>query len=136
MTPPLKNVWLIDDDKIFQFTAAMILESTGLTKTVQTFLNGKEAMNFLTDSKTNQKAQLPDIIFLDINMPVMNGWEFIEEFQQFSGTQSQPIKIYLVSSSVDESDIIESKKYPSITDYVIKPLNRNKCCQLLSGQVE
>ena len=135
MTPALKNVCLIDDDKIYQFTATMILEATGLTNSIAAFLNGKDAINFLKDPNTTLNSQLPDIIFLDINMPVMNGWEFLEEFQQFSASLSQPIKIYLVSSSVDESDINKSKNYPSVTDYVIKPLNRDKYRQLLTGQV-
>ena len=126
---------MIDDDKIYQFTATMILEATGLTNTIAAFLNGKDAINFLKDPNTTLNSQLPDIIFLDINMPVMNGWEFLEEFQQFSASLSQPIKIYLVSSSVDESDINKSKKYPSVTDYVIKPLNRDKYRQLLTSQV-
>ncbi len=135
MTPALKNVCLIDDDKIYQFTATMILEATGLTNSIAAFLNGKDAINFLKDPNTTLNGQLPDIIFLDINMPVMNGWEFLEEFQQFSASLSQPIKIYLVSSSVDESDINKSKNYPSVTDYVIKPLNRDKYRQLLTSQV-
>ncbi len=135
MTPELKNVCLIDDDKIYQFTATMILEATGLTNSIAAFLNGKDAINFLKDPNTTLNSQLPDIIFLDINMPVMNGWEFLEEFQQFSASLSQPIKIYLVSSSVDESDINKSKNYPSVTDYVIKPLNRDKYRQLLTSQV-
>lgn len=135
MTPALKNVCLIDDDKIYQFTATMILEATGLTNSIAAFLNGKDAINFLKDPNTTLNSQLPDIIFLDINMPVMNGWEFLEEFQQFSASLSQPIKIYLVSSSVDESDINKSKNYPSVTDYVIKPLNRDKYRQLLTSQV-
>jgi CheY-like chemotaxis protein len=135
MTPSLKNVCLIDDDKIYQFTATMILEATGLTNSIAAFLNGKDAINFLKDPNTTLNSQLPDIIFLDINMPVMNGWEFLEEFQSFSASLSHPIKIYLVSSSVDESDINKSKKYPAITDYVIKPLNRDKYRQLLTSQV-
>lgn len=135
MTPTLKNVFLIDDDKIYQFTATMILEATGLTNRITTFLNGKDAISFLKHPNTAQNNQFPDIIFLDINMPVMNGWEFLEEFQVFSKTLSHPIKIYLVSSSVDESDINRSKKYPAITDYVIKPLNRDIYRQLLTSQV-
>ncbi|MEI8099195.1 MAG: response regulator [Sediminibacterium sp.] len=135
MASTLKNVCLIDDDKIYQFTATMILEATGLTNSIAAFLNGKDAINFLKDPNTTLNSQLPDIIFLDINMPVMNGWEFLEEFQQFSASLSQPIKIYLVSSSVDESDINKSKNYPAVTDYVIKPLNRDKYRQLLTSQV-
>ena len=54
MTPELKNVCLIDDDKIYQFTATMILEATGLTKSITTFLNGKDAINFLKNTNITQ----------------------------------------------------------------------------------
>lgn len=129
------NVCLIDDDKIYQFTAKMILEATGLTHRIQTFFNGKEAINYLKDPANHSPEKLPDVIFLDINMPVMNGWDFLEEFQVLHKTLPKTIAVYVVSSSVDESDIQKSRGYYSVTDYVIKPINREKYRQLLSALV-
>ncbi|MCX6207193.1 MAG: response regulator [Bacteroidetes bacterium] len=126
------NVCLIDDDKVYQFTAKMILEATGLTSSIKTFFNGKEAIDFLCIPENQQEGSIPDVIFLDINMPIMNGWNFLEAFDQMKHELPKNIVIYVVSSSVDESDIQKSRSYPAVTDYVIKPINREKYRQLLS----
>ena len=67
------NVCLIDDDKVYQFTSKMILEATQLTSRITTFFNGQEAIEFFLDPANQQIDILPDVIFLDINMPIMNG---------------------------------------------------------------
>ena len=126
------NVCLIDDDKIYQFTAKMILEATGLTQRIKSFFNGKEAIDYLISPENHLPENLPDVIFLDINMPVMNGWEFLEAFSLFYKNLPKKIVVYMVSSSVDESDIKKSKTYEPVTDYVIKPINKVKYRELLS----
>ncbi|OYU56843.1 MAG: response regulator [Chitinophagaceae bacterium BSSC1] len=126
------NVCLIDDDKIYQFTAKMILEATGLTHSIKTFFNGQEAIDYLISPENQIPENLPDVIFLDINMPVMNGWEFLEAFSLFYKELPKQIVVYMVSSSVDESDIQKSRTYEPVTDYVIKPINKDKYRELLS----
>lgn len=126
------NVCLIDDDKVYQFTAKMILEATGLTSSIKTFFNGKEAIDFLLIPENQQVGILPDVIFLDINMPVMNGWNFLQAFEEMKHILPKNIIVYVVSSSVDESDIQKSKSFKTVTDYVIKPINKEKYRQLLS----
>ena len=127
------NVCLIDDDKIYQFTARKILESTGLAKSILSFYNGNEAMVYLKETKINNQEQLPDVIFLDINMPVMNGWEFLDAFHQIKKDINKTIIIYVVSSSVDDCDIQKSKEFTSVTDYIVKPINRIRYHQLIEG---
>ena len=127
-----QNVCLIDDDKVYQFTAKMILEATGLTSSIKTFFNGKEGIDFLVSPENQNADILPDVIFLDINMPIMNGWTFLETYEEIKHSLPKNIVIYVVSSSVDESDIQRSKSFASVTDYVIKPINREKYRQLLS----
>ncbi len=125
------NVCLIDDDKIYQFTARKILESTGLANNILSFYNGSEAIGFFRDKLTKDPDQLPDIIFLDINMPVMNGWQFLEEYHKLLANIKKSIIIYVVSSSVDDCDIQRSKQFSSVTDYIVKPINRIKYQQLI-----
>ena len=125
-------VCLIDDDKVYQYTAKMILETTGLTNDIKTFFNGKEAIDFLSDPDNQQVDIIPDVIFLDINMPIMNGWNFLQSFDEIRKNLPKKVIIYVVSSSVDESDIHRSKNFESVTDYIIKPINREKYRQLLS----
>lgn len=128
------NVCLIDDDKVYQFTSKMILEATLLTSRITTFFNGQEAIEFFLDPANQQIDILPDVIFLDINMPIMNGWNFLEAFDKIFYTLPKKILIYVVSSSVDDSDIEKSKSFVSVADYVIKPINKEKYRILLSVQ--
>ena len=123
------NIFLVDDDHIYQFTAKKTLESMGLSGQVSTFSNGEAAIEFIR-AHISEPAALPDIIFLDINMPVMDGWQFIEEFQKLN--PAKKISLYMVSSSVDESDMQRSKEYEVIDDYIIKPVGRSRFEQLLS----
>jgi CheY-like chemotaxis protein len=126
------NVCLIDDDKVYQFTSKMILEATQLTSRIITFFNGQEAIEFFLAPENQQIDILPDVIFLDINMPIMNGWNFLEAFDKLASDLPKKIIIYVVSSSVDESDMERSKSFDSVTDYVIKPINKEKYRLLLS----
>ena len=131
MAAPKHNVCLIDDDKIYQFTARKILESTGLAKSILSFYNGSEAIGYLKENQSKEKDKLPDVIFLDINMPVMNGWQFLEEFHKITNSLKKVITIYVVSSSVDDCDIQKSRAYTTVTDYIVKPINRIKYQQLI-----
>jgi CheY-like chemotaxis protein len=133
MQQPLHNVCLIDDDKIYQFTARKILESTGLAKKILSFYNGSEAIVFLKQRFSTDQNELPDIIFLDINMPVMNGWQFLEEYHKINDRFQKTITIFVVSSSVDDCDIQRSKEFSEVTDYIVKPINRLKYQQLIEG---
>ncbi len=131
MGAPKHNVCLIDDDKIYQFTARKILESTGLAKNILSFFNGKEAIDFFLENHHKELDQLPNIIFLDINMPIMNGWQFLEEYYRLNSKLQKAITIYVVSSSVDDTDIQKSKQYTIVKDYLVKPINRIRYQQLL-----
>lgn len=131
MAATLYNVCLIDDDKIYQFTSRKILESTGLAKNILSFFNGSEAMGFFKESVEKGQQELPDVIFLDINMPVMNGWQFLDEYHKMMEQFKKPIYIYMVSSSVDDCDIQRSREYSGVTDYIIKPINKIKYEELI-----
>lgn len=126
-------VCLIDDDNIYQYTARVMLESTGLTKQIKSFYNGREAISFFEDPQNNDEGSLPDVIFLDINMPVMNGWEFLEEYTKIQPRLPKPIVVYVVSSSVDSTDMQKSRSYQSVTDYLVKPVNRGKYMELMES---
>ena len=90
------------------------------TSAVIEFSNGLDALNFL--KSTQEAEELPEVIFLDINMPVMNGWEFMEEFAKIRNMLKKKIEIYILSSSTDSHDIKKAKSNPEIKDYIVKPL--------------
>lgn len=124
------NIFLVDDDHIYQFTAKKTLEAMGISDKVSIFMDGEAALNYIKDHLSDLHL-LPDVIFLDINMPVMDGWQFVEEFRKLN--LGKKVALYMVSSSVDENDMKRSKEYAVIDDYIIKPVGRNRFEQLLSA---
>jgi response regulator of citrate/malate metabolism len=125
-------VCLIDDDRIYQFTAQKTIEATQLVSKVISFQHGKEAMHFLTANNANTES-LPDIIFLDINMPEMDGWGFLDAFKGIKGQLSKSIVIYMVSSSVDEYDLRRSSEYEEVKNYLIKPVIKERFAEVLAS---
>ena len=126
-------VCVIDDDNIYQYTAKVILESTGLIKEIRSFYDGKSAINYFRGEAMQDKDKLPDVIFLDINMPEMNGWEFLDEYNTLLPRLPKPITVYMVSSSVNSSDMQRSRSYGSVADYLVKPVNRTTYQQLIEN---
>jgi two-component system, chemotaxis family, chemotaxis protein CheY len=127
--PPI--VALVDDDKIFQLTASKTLIATQLTNKILQFENGEEALDFIRSNLDN-KSGLPDYIFLDINMPFVDGWMFLDDYVKLKSKLPKPMTIYMVSSSIDPRDINRAKSHADVSDYVIKPVTREKFLELLS----
>lgn len=126
-------VCVIDDDNIYQYTARVLLESTGLAKKITSFYNGRDAISFFQKAENQNAEELPDVIFLDINMPIMNGWEFLEEYNKLHTSFPKPILVYVVSSSVDSSDMQKSRSFQAVSDYLVKPVNRSKFLELMEN---
>jgi len=119
------NIWIVDDDHIYVYAAQKQLAlAAGIKKTV-VLANGKLALQALNDAVENNDT-LPDIIFLDINMPVMDGWEFMEAFNAMANDALKNIAIFMVSSSIHTEDMDRVKDFPQIKDYIQKPLNPEK----------
>jgi CheY-like chemotaxis protein len=126
--PPV--IAVVDDDSVYQFTASRTLQATHLANQILQFQNGKEAIAFLKNGVTDGQ-RLPDIIFLDINMPITDGWAFLEEFHQLKANLGKEIKIYMVSSSIDPRDRNRARNYPEVTDYMEKPISMSKFSEVL-----
>jgi two-component system, chemotaxis family, chemotaxis protein CheY len=123
-------VALVDDDKIFQFTASKTLRALDLTDKILQFENGEEALKFLVENARN-KDELPDYIFLDINMPFVDGWMFLQDYSGLKENLTKEISIFMVSSSIDPRDINRARSNPEVLEYVIKPVSREKFIELL-----
>jgi response regulator of citrate/malate metabolism len=123
-----KKVLLIDDDEISNFFNRKLIEKSNSHIDIFTVSSVKDAMEYLRNSK---KETLPDIIFLDIFMPVKNGWDFLEEFQNEFKKESTSIKLYMLSSSVYNEDITKANNHYMVKEYICKPLSRHKLDELL-----
>ena len=123
-------VAVVDDDDVYQFTASRTLKAAKLTDQILQFLNGQEALKFL-HHHANNPSRLPDVIFLDINMPVTDGWMFLDEFRKLKEDFSKKMLIYMVSSSIDPRDLSRARSNPEVSDYVEKPISLKKFSELL-----
>lgn len=120
----LKTIWVIDDDPIYQIIVNKIIQKSELFSSVSSFTNGKDAIDALKKTlETNEMP--PNIILLDINMPIMDGWEFMEEMVLLKSQINDSIQIYIVSSSIALEDKSKAKNYSEIIAYLSKPVNAN-----------
>ncbi|MGB2759274.1 MAG: response regulator [Maribacter stanieri] len=125
------SVCIIDDDDVFQYTILHTLEAQPSVGKITPFTDGAEAMTFIKANMDNPK-ELPDVIFLDINMPVMDGYRFMDEYLKTISLIKKKITIYVLSSSVDLVVFEKTKKISEVSDYIIKPIRENQLTKILS----
>ncbi len=128
----INSLYLVDDDDIYRFLTGKIIKESHLVDKVWMYTNGQEAIESLSKSiQSNEK--LPQIILLDLTMPVMDGWEFLDEFNVLKSYTDELISIYIVSSSISPKDIAKVQEYKSVKDFVIKPITKEKFLDLLAS---
>lgn len=125
-----KKVWIVDDDKIYQFTAVKMMHSIDPTLQIQSFDHGLLAFDMLKQAGEDPKL-LPDLLLLDINMPVMNGWEFLDFFSAPANKTTGQIALYVISSSIDYRDMEKARGFACVIDYLVKPLRREDYARIL-----
>lgn len=116
-----KIIWLIDDDPIYQTIMKKIIDKSGVSSHVVSYTNGKDAIQALEEIITNNE-QLPNLILLDIEMPVLDGWGFMTEMSLLKQKIKKEIKIYISSSSIAIEDKQKAKNNPDILGYISKPV--------------
>jgi CheY-like chemotaxis protein len=131
MSRPL-IIFIVDDDEIYKYTMTKTIERQKIAKKILTFSDGEEAINFMIDNIGNS-IDLPDIIFLDINMPIMDGFQFMEEYVLLKPRIGKKIVIYMVTSSVDPIDIDRAKKISEISNYIVKPIKADKLSEIMAA---
>jgi len=127
----IKILFFVDDDEVFTFLTTDIIEQTNLVDRIKIFENGLDAINFLKENKDTLE-ELPEIIFLDLSMPIMNGWQFLDEYRKLSPKIGKKIMIYVFSSSISPDDIERAKTISEVADYIIKPINNDKLIEVLT----
>jgi CheY-like chemotaxis protein len=113
-----KKILLVDDDQLNNLINTRIITKFS-DYTVDSFTSGREGLKYL---QACEPELFPEIIFLDINMPVMDGWEFLEELQKFPENAMQNTAVIMLTSSIDVNDIEKAKHYKIVREFMSKPL--------------
>ncbi len=121
----LERILCVDDDPITLMLCKKVIQKSNFSKEIATAINGENALNYF-DNLINTEAtsnNYPQLIFLDLNMPVMNGWEFLDVFckNQYLNKFSET-KVIVLSSTIDPDDIQKSKQYPMVIEFLSKPI--------------
>lgn len=113
------NIFLIDDDHLSLFLVKYTLDLEDTTHTVETFMLGTEALDALCERNA---ASVPGMIFLDLNMPFMDGWSFLDALEPLRTKLTNRCKIYILTSSLDKADADRVKEYPIVSGLLHKPI--------------
>ena len=117
------TIFVVDDDLVYHFIIKKLFTKCNINVKTKYFFNGLEAIDELKEKA--EFENVPDLILLDINMPVYDGWQFLDEFKEFKSNLSKNIEVYLVSSSNDISDLNKSKMYQDeVKKYYYKPMTQ------------
>lgn len=120
----LDKILCIDDDPITLMLCKMVINKALFSKEIITTKNGEEAIKYFDTLKTTDTNNKPQLIFLDLNMPVMDGWEFLESFNTAAYSEFHDTKVIILSSTIDPEDLEKSKKYPMVIDFLSKPISK------------
>jgi CheY-like chemotaxis protein len=113
----LHHILLVDDDPVYTLMAEYVVNKVHPGTKIDKASNGQVALDFIQ----NANNEMPDLILLDINMPIKNGWEFLDDFQTVKLQLNKVPNVVIVSSSVSEVDINKAKTYGDVKDYITKP---------------
>jgi CheY-like chemotaxis protein len=118
-----ESIFYIDDNEFEHYIIESLIKTYSNCEKISFFLKGKDALEQLEKNKADN-AQLPDIILLDLFMPGFTGWDFLDAFGKLYPSLSKPVKIYVLSSSVDANDIERARSYPFVKTFISKPLTQ------------
>lgn len=124
------KIFIIDDDSIIAFLAKKTIDSSNVSSKIRDFQEGSEAIAFLKEF-CDVAEELPDMILLDISMPIMDGWQFLEEYAKLMPKMSKKNNLYMFSSSISQIDIERAKSNPLVKDYIFKPLQKDKFLKMV-----
>lgn len=123
----LDSILCVDDDPITLMLCKMVITKSSFAKEIITARNGEEALSYFNNikhQKNNSDSKNAQLIFLDLNMPVMGGWEFLDIFSTDNYSEYISTKIIILSSTIDPEDLEKSKKYPMVIDFLSKPITK------------
>jgi DNA-binding NtrC family response regulator len=117
------SVWIVDDDQVITYITEHMLRNADASLRISSFLSAKMALE-----KLRLDGFAPDVLLLDINMPGITGWEFLDQLNALK----LEANVYMYSSSIDPDDVKEARNYPMVKDFISKPLDARTIRQILS----
>ncbi|TPE42822.1 response regulator [Pontibacter mangrovi] len=130
---PLNLVLLVDDDETTNYLNERLLREMQVAKEIRALKNGKEALEYLTQiGKGKLDNKRPDLIFLDIKMPVMDGFSFLDEYHKVNQDDQNPIIILMLTSSASFYDLEKLKKYNKVRRHFSKALTKHDVYEIMN----
>ena len=126
----LPLVWIIDDDNLFYMITKNNLRKTGIETTNEFFCDGLDSLNALLERVKNNQT-LPTLIILDLNMPLYDGWSFVQGYMNLPPETRSKMKLHICSSSIDPADITKAESIPDVLGFQEKPLSVDLLSSLL-----
>lgn len=123
------TAYIIDDDPIFVYSLKKLISLRNYCDEVFSFPNGADALEALKNAN-NTGILMPDIILLDINMPIMDGWEFLVEYAKLKPEINTPITLFILTSSINDQDIKRAKAIEAVNNYITKPVTQAKLVEI------
>lgn len=129
-----EKVYIIDDDEVSVFLAQTMLEAEGFAREYETFQNPCDAIHqLLPILQQEQTESIPNVIFLDLNMPQMDGWHFMDRLSPHAELLKQNSRLYILTSSLDSMDVRKAKTYDFLAGFLQKPLEESDIQHILHG---
>tara|TARA_R110002050_G_scaffold288277_1_gene440134 strand:- start:5962 stop:6339 length:378 start_codon:yes stop_codon:yes gene_type:complete len=124
------KILIVDDDMVYRFVASRMMSLIDSSLVVEESENGQKGLAKLENQKDSDEKI---VVLLDINMPVLDGWEFLEQLKQNGFYNLSKLEIYVVSSSTNESDILKAKQFDFIKGFIHKPLSKENILAIING---
>ncbi len=134
----IDKVLCIDDDQITLVLCELVIKKAGFAKDVLKVTNGKEGLLWFSSyfkNKSSAENDPPGIIFLDLNMPVMSGWDFLEDYVMKYSDRIPDTKVVIISSTVNPEDFSRANRYKLVIDFISKPLTTDGLQELMGNEV-
>lgn len=128
-----RGVCIIDDDHIFIYGVKRLIKETSFSDELLVYQSGPDALEELKE-RAGSGSALPDIIFLDLNMPMMTGWEFLDEYLEIETKDPNQTQVYIISSSVDPQDLLKIEEYKVVRNYILKPVTTDDLEKIIAEQ--